>query len=69
MRFKVTEALRIYLAYLNDRKRMAQAHSNAFTDHWLPFEEFEQLEELVLKLCDEIDAYNRTVSQTGDVCT
>lgn len=53
----MTEALRVYLAYLNDRKRMAQDNSNAFTTHWLDFEEFEQLEELVLKLCDAVDAH------------
>lgn len=56
-----TEALRVYLAYLNDCKRVAQANSNAFTTHWLTFEEFEQLEALVLKLCDEVDSYSRQV--------
>lgn len=59
----MTEALRVYLAYLTDRKRMAQGQSNAFTTHWITFEEFEQLEELVLKLCDEVDA---TQSQVSD---
>ena len=57
----MTEALRVYLAYLNDRKRMAQRHSNAFVAHWLPYEEFEQLEELVLKLCDEVDAHTQDI--------
>jgi len=57
----VTEALRVYIAYLNDCKRRAQANSNAFTTHWLTFEEFEQLEALVLKLCDEVDSHRRKV--------
>jgi hypothetical protein len=57
----VTEALRVYLAYLSDRKRVAEANSNAFTVHWLTFEEFEQLKELTLKLCDELDNCGRKI--------
>jgi hypothetical protein len=51
-----TDAIRIYLAYLRDKKRIAENNSSAFVSHWLSFEEFTELERLVLAQCDLLDA-------------
>ena len=58
-----TEAIRIYLAYLSDKKKIVERRSFAFTTHWLSYSDFDQLNELLTSLCDQVDA-----TYAGSVC-
>lgn len=62
-----TEAIRIYLAYLSDKRKLAEQHSFAFTNHWVSYADFDQLNELVTSFCDQVDAtHARPVHADGD---